>query len=327
MKQRRALIVGIDYYAHLDNLRGCEHDANSVADVLRRDELGNEKNFGCEVRIGKDASSAVTCRSLTQDVKDLFQYDGEAALFYFAGHGHIEDAGSYLLTSDSETGTDGLSLANVLTYAHKCKARNKIIVLDSCFSGAAGADALKPDLSMISQGMTLLTASTAEQYALEGEAGGLFTHLFVDALRGGAANLVGRITPGAVYAHIDQSLGDWEPRPVFKTNIKEFFSLRSVEPKLSSAQLHRLTEFFETSDAKFELDPTFEPEMKGRDEGMPPPLAENTERFALLQKFNRNGLVVPHGAEHMWNAAMESKSCKLTALGEHYHRLVAKELI
>jgi len=37
--------------------------------------------------------------------------------------------------------------------------------------------------------------------------GGVFTGLLVDALSGGAANLVGDVTPGSVYAHIDQSLG------------------------------------------------------------------------------------------------------------------------
>jgi len=36
------------------------------------------------------------------------------------------------------------------------------------------------------------------------------------------------------------------------------------------------------------------------------------------------GLVVPVGAEHMYFAAMESKYCKLTALGYHYWHL-AKE--
>jgi hypothetical protein len=52
--------------------------------------------------------------------------------------------------------------------------------------------------------MTILTASTAEQYAMEVEGGGagVFKNLFIDALGGSAANLVGEITPGAVYAHI-----------------------------------------------------------------------------------------------------------------------------
>ena len=48
--------------------------------------------------------------------------------------------------------------------------------------------------------------------------------------------------------------------------------------------------------------------------------------FAILQKYNRVNLLMPIGAPHMWNAAMDSKTVKLTALGEHYRRLVAKGL-
>jgi hypothetical protein len=33
---------------------------------------------------------------------------------------------------------------------------------------------------------------------------------------------------------------------------------------------------------------------------------------------------VPVGAIHMYNAAMESRACKLTVLGEHYRRLVQR---
>jgi hypothetical protein len=78
---------------------------------------------------------------------------------------------------------------------------------------------------------------------------------------------------------------------------------------------------------EFQLDPTYEPELKGRDPGMPPPDPEHTAVFAVLQKYNRLGLLVPADAEHMWHAAMQSKSCRLTALGEHYRRLVADDRI
>jgi len=47
-------------------------------------------------------------------------------------------------------------------------------------------------------------------------------------------------------------------------------------------------------------------------------------KFAVLQRYNRLNLVVPVDAPHMWHAAMGSKSCRLTALGEHYRRLVEK---
>jgi hypothetical protein len=39
------------------------------------------------------------------------------------------------------------------------------------------------------------------------------------------------------------------------------------------------------------------------------------------------GLVVPVNAEHMYFAAMDSKACKLTALGHHYWRLVQDKRI
>ena len=151
--------------------------------------------------------------------------------------------------------------------------------------------------------------------------------MLVDALSGSAANLTGDITTGSIYAHIDQSLGAWEQRPVFKTNVKQFVSLRKSSPSISIEDLRKITTLFPTPGYSFPLDPTLEPEMKGRDEGMPNPVEENTRIFSVLQKYNRLNLLVPDGADHMWNAAMESKSCRLTALGEHYRRLVEKNRI
>jgi hypothetical protein len=139
-------------------------------------------------------------------------------------------------------------------------------------------------------------------------------------MNGAAANLVGDITPGSVYAHIDQSLGSWEQRPVFKTNVQSFVSLRKVQAPIALMDLHRMTELFPSRGYAFRLDPSFEPES---DIAHP----ENTEKFGVLQKYARVNLVVPVGAPHMYHAAMESKSCKLTVLGQHYHRLVENERI
>ncbi len=150
----------------------------------------------------------------------------------------------------------------------------------------------------------------------------------MDALRGGAANLVDHITPGSVYAHIDQSLGSWEQRPVFKTNVKSFVSLREVAPPIVLAELRRLTEFFPSPGHQFQLDPSYEPERDPPSpEGLAAPDPENTRKFAVLQRYNRVNLVVPVDAPHMYHAAIESKSCKLTVLGEHYRRLVERDRI
>ena len=257
----------------------------------------------------------------------MFKADADIALFYFAGHGHIEATGGYLLATDSRRGDEGVSLSEILIYANQSPAKNKIIILDSCHSGIAGSTPSAVPLASLSEGLTVLTASTKDQYATEENGRGVFTTLLVDALNGSAANLTGDITPGSVYAHIDQSLGSWEQRPVFKTNVQQFVSLRTVSPPMPTSDLQRITGFFPSPGFEFALDPTYEPEIKGRDPGMPPPDPENTRTFAILQKYNRLNLLVPVGVQHMWNAAMESKACRLTALGEHYRRLVEKNRI
>lgn len=318
-----ALVVGINYYEHGSSLWGCVNDAYNVKTMLERHGDGSV-NFDCKLLTASSSSESIKRGELKDNIEKLFKTEAQIALFYFAGHGHIESTGGYLLASDASRGDEGVSLSEILILANKSPATNKVIILDSCHSGIAGSAPSGEQLATLSEGLTVLTASTKDQYASEVDGSGVFTNLLVDALGGSAANLTGDITPGSIYAHIDQSLGAWEQRPVFKTNVKQFVSLRSVNPSIPLDELRRISELFLSPGFEFKLDPTFEPEMKGRDEGMPNPIPENTRTFALLQKFNRLNLLVPVGAPHMWHAAMESKACKLTVLGEHYRRLASK---
>ena len=322
---RKALVIGVDYYAQLSKLFGCVNDANEVKAVLEKHGDGSV-NFGVLLLTATDDSSGISRVQLKESVRELFADDSEIALFYFAGHGYIETTGGYLCGSDSQTGDDGLSLAEVLVLANKSTARNKVIVLDSCHSGIAGTPPGQ-HTAELTEGMTILTASTKDQYASENNGSGVFTTLFVDALDGAAGNLVGDVTPGSVYAHIDQSLGSWAQRPVFKTNVKSFVSLRKVQPPIPLAHLQQLTEFFPEPGFQFQLDPSFEPEVVGRPAGACPPDPINTAKFKTLQKYNRVNLLKPVDAPHMWHAAIGSKTCQLTVLGEHYRRLVEQGLL
>jgi hypothetical protein len=316
---RKALVVGVNHYVLIPGLFGCVNDAYAVKTVLERHSDGSV-NFAVKLLTATSPSDAVSRADLKDAVRDLFADDSEIALFYFAGHGHVESTGGYLCGSDCQKGDDGLPLAEVVTLANLSKARNKIIVLDSCHSGVTASNPIAPQSSELSEGLTILTASTAQQYATEENGSGVFTSLLVDALNGAAGNLVGDVSPGGVYAHIDQSLGPWDQRPVFKTNVKSFVSLRKVQPPITLAELQRIAEFFPAPGVVFPLDPAYEPEG-------PSPDPQKTAVFAILQKFNRVNLVVPVDAPHMYHAAMGSKSCKLTVLGEHYRRLVERKLI
>ncbi|HEX8644543.1 MAG TPA: caspase family protein [Allosphingosinicella sp.] len=324
---RKALIVGISYYTHLPLLSGCVNDAHAMKAMLERHADGSV-NFHVKLIVANSENDSINRGGLREAIRELFAGDGEVALLYFAGHGHIEATGGYICASDCESGDDGVSLGDIMIFANQSDARNKVMLLDSCHSGITGAHPLVGAASEIADGVAILTASTAEQGAFEEDGSGVFTGLVVDALGGAAANLVGDVTPGSIYAHVDQSLGWWGQRPVFKTNVKGFVSLRKTAPPIDLNDLRRITEFFPAAGHLFPLDPSYEPERSPvAPEGVPEPDPEKTTVFSILQKYNRLNLLIPEDAPHMWHAAMESKAVRLTALGEHYRRLVDKELI
>lgn len=326
---RKALIVGIDHYTSASRLYGCVNDARALGATLERHgDADSSINFAIKLLTATDIDTMISRAALKDHIEDLFATDCDIVLFYFAGHGHLETSGGYLWASDTRRGDDGLPLDTILRYANRSRARNKVIILDSCHSGIAATIYHSPQIAEIAEGVVILAASTANQYATETHGSGLFTNLVLDALNGSAANLLGEISPGSVYAHIDKSLGAWErQRPVFKANVSCFISLRNVQPSIRLSDLQKLIDLFPVPGYHFSLDPSFEPETTGRRCGMLQPDPRNTAKFAVLQRYNRVNLLVPVGAPHMWHAAMESKACKLTALGEHYRRLVEQKLL
>ena len=324
----KALIVGIDHYDMIGSLHGAVNDAYAVKTVLERHADGTLNFAQPRMLAGTGPDARVTRSELRAAVVELFRDDSEIALLYFAGHGYIDGTGGFLCASDCAEGHDGLALRDVMSYANDSPAKNKVIILDSCHGGIAGASAHVAQVAEIKEGVTILTASTAEQYSMESEGSGVFTGLLVDALNGAAANLVGQVTPGSVYAHIDQSLGPWAQRPVFKTNVKKFVSLRTTDAPVELSDLKKLTTLFKEPTKDLPLDPSYEPERSGNeDDSVPPPDPARTADFAVLQKLAKVNLVRPVDEQHMWHAAMNSKACELTVLGQHYWRLVHKELI
>ena len=323
---RKALVIGIDYYAAGGSLSGCVNDAHRVATMLENHSDGSP-NFDVMLITATSDRDQVPFRRLKDLVVELFKSEDDVALFYFAGHGHVDATGGYICGSDSRRGDEGLPLAEIMALAGQSKARNRIVILDSCHSGAAGNDPLRPATSEVTTGTTILTASRADEGAAEIGGAGVFTDLLIDALGGAAANLVGEVTPGSVYAHIDQSLGSWAQRPVFKTNVSGFVSLRKVRPPIDIEILRELPKLFPDHGYQLQLDPSFEPELPSA--GSPNPAAdpENTKTFAQLQKLNRVGLLIPDTQPHMYHAAINSDTVRLTALGEHYRRLALKKRI
>jgi len=328
---RKALIVGIDKYSNAP-LSGCENDATQVAGLLEKNGDGSP-NF--DIKLISSDRENVTSEVMQTALGELFSGEADTALFYFAGHGIIDPITNtgYIVSQDGKKGSWGISLTELLGMANGASPHIKstVIILDSCNSGYAGeiAGLNTSTTSTIGNGVTILTACHRDQTSAEKQGQGLFTSIFLDALAGGSADILGRITPASVYSHIDQTLGSWEQRPIYKANVQTFVTLREVTPKVSREILRQLPMYFTNPTDEFALDPSFEPD-RGEEADRFREISvveENVRKYRELQQCNRFGLVVPVNQPHMWHAAVFSASCKLTALGAHYHKLAKSNRI
>ncbi|MBR0599777.1 caspase family protein [Sinanaerobacter chloroacetimidivorans] len=312
---KKALIIGIDEYPTAP-LNGCINDANAVAELLRTNGDGSP-NFDVSLNL-----NVGTKAEFLELLDDLFSGNADATLLYFSGHG---SESGHLVTPDYRGRDLGVSMTDVLGYANRSKCNNKIIILDCCFSGKFGElQVTNSSESILGEGITIMTASSRDEVSMESNGQGLFTSLFLQGLRGSAADITGRITPAGIYAFIDQSLGAWQQRPVFKTNISHFLSIRDIEPRVPKSILRKLGQYFDSPSDEYKLDPSFEfTNNPAIEHEVIEPYAkdENVNIFKELQLYESVGLIEPVDEEHMYFAAMKSKSCKLTALGLHYWKL------
>ncbi|KAB3536337.1 caspase family protein [Alkaliphilus pronyensis] len=312
---KKALIIGIDEYPNAP-LAGCVNDASAVAELLKTNGDGGP-NFDVSLKLNIKSKA-----EFLDLLESLFNGDAEASFLYFSGHGSEQ---GHLVTPDYKGKDLGVLMSEVLGYANNSKCKNKIIILDCCYSGKFGeSPVIQSNESTLGEGVTIMTASSRDEVAMESGGQGLFTGLFLQGLRGSAADITGKITPAGIYAFIDQSLGAWQQRPIFKTNISHFISIRDIEPRVPKSILRKLGQYFSSPSDEYRLDPSFEftnsPEYE-HELLEPHAKQENVNIFKELQLFESVGLIEPVDEEHMYFAVMKSKSCKLTALGFHYWKL------
>ena len=312
-----ALLVGINNYPGSAKLDGCVNDATELSNILECNGDGS-KNF--HINLQHNVSSRASLRAM---VSKLFQSDLHTALFYFSGHGCVTERGGFIVTPDFTNYDEGISMDELLNIVNRSSIKDKIIIIDCCHAGAFGNPvAGGGNTCLIAEGVTIMTATRQTEQAIEVNGHGIFTYLLLEALKGGAADITGTITPGSVYAYIDRSMGFWQQRPQFKINITRFTTLKTVLPLIPIEEvLKRITVYFPSSEDAFALNPSFEPTNEDV------VIAENAVVFSHLQRMNRAGLVVPIDAEHMYYAAQKSKGCRLTALGKHYWTLVKQKRI
>lgn len=317
---KKALIIGINNYP-THPLKGAVNDAKSISNLLKVN--GNdETNFEIKLLLNVETKS-----ELLTEISTFFSLNADMGLLYFAGHGYVNELGGFVVTPDHKRYDEGIDMNHILNLANGSKIRNKVIILDCCKSGSFAIPAENGSVTEIKTGISILTSSREDEPSKEINGHGVFTNLLIGGLKGGAADVRGHISPGGLYAYIDQALGAHEQRPVFKTNVTEFVELRRINPQVPLRTLRKLTEYFNAPSDSLQLDPSFEDTNSNDVEHeVIEPFAnpENVLIFKDLQKLESVGLIIPVEEEHMYYAAMRSKRCKLTSLGHHYWRLVSE---
>ena len=312
---RRALCVGVDEYAG-GSLQGCVNDATCMRALLAKHADGRP-NFDCKLLVAPlgGRQDVVTRVSLKRAVEQLFKDQADVAFLHFSGHGTANNLDGYLVTQDAKQYDEGLSMSELLQLANTSRADEVVILLDCCQSGSFGSPpAIDNRRAVLREGLSILTASRGDQVSVEVAGGGLFTSLVSDALQGGAADILGDVTAPAIYAFVEAALGAWDQRPLFKAHVSKVVALRECEAAVDRSVLRKIPELFPLPAEDLPLDPAYEPTSSAAD-------PTKVLVFGLLQQLNRVHLVVPFNAPHMYEAAMNSKCCRLTASGRYYWRL------
>lgn len=307
---RRALIVGINDYPK-NPLKGCIKDAQRMQEVFGNHE-NHDKNFDCKMLLSNQG--LVTRAKLRANVEKVFNHGKGIALLYFSGHGITTNAGTYLVTQDTKPNDVGVSLMEIVAIANDSKADEVIIILDCCYAGGAGNYIdLNERKVILREGVSILAATSGDQYSYEINGYGVFTNIIYEAMRGGAADILGKINLSGLYYYADTLLSEWKQRPVFKSHVSHMISLRDCYPKISLEILRKIPDYFSGEKTGISLSINYLQNKR---------LVEIMDHLRL---YYTNGLLRPIGADTLEGAASQNRECQLTPMGKYYKDLALKK--
>lgn len=220
--------IGMSEYENKDfNLKYAQKDANDLNKLLQKNRTYKEvkskhilnKNFT------KTVFDSLTVFLQQASINDVI-------LFYYAGHGLLDEQFNYFLatynTDFNNPAEEGLPFDALENLFERLACRNKLMMIDACFSGEIDKTSLKADTSAfeniddiqfrsgqisaidgngdmgifelskrvftdlrVSKGTNILSSSSGIEYALEGDkwGNGLFTYALKRGLVNGEADL------------------------------------------------------------------------------------------------------------------------------------------
>lgn len=211
----RALLIGNSTYPadehNLQTLKGPVKDITVLNRALADPVTGLFADT--DVTLLPEVTSARAIRAMGRFFGDAARDD--VLLFYFSGHGKLDQVGRlHLCMQDTESTAllaTAVSSARISEFADASHARNVVIVLDCCFSGAFRGGELGD--AVAGPGRYVMTSCRGTQLANDAtveNSTSHFTQSLVDGLTGAAADHDGDgyVTFSELYAYVDRRLRD-----------------------------------------------------------------------------------------------------------------------
>ena len=330
---KRALLIGINKYDCVSDLTGCVADATAMRDMLNRNEDGTP-NYDCRLMVYGDSQSGgkITIARLRAALHELFDYTGDVFLF-FSGHGVLTGTGGYVVTCDAERDSWGIPMQEIVHLASDSRARNVVIIMDCCHSGAAAdlsftiTSSRNNPQALLRENMTVIAASRDTQSTSEANGHGIFTTAVLDALDGGAADLTGRVTATSIYTYVERRFGEWMQRTVYKAYVTEVAVIRQCTPLINRSDLRALVNYFPTPQYKYPLSPEYNSEDK-QARARKRVNHEKVNIGRLFKQYRDLGLLTATiKGEHFSLAARNSHTVELTKRGREYWHLVTNDRV
>ena len=140
------------------------------------------------------------------------------------------------------------------------------------------------------------------------------------ALKGGASDVRGMVSAAGIYGYVEQALGPWDQRPIYKSNASQLSPIRYCEPDISDETLRRLPQFFPKPGHQYFLDPSYE---VTRPEALP----EHVGIFKIFKRCQVARVLRPSIDDDLYFAAIHSHPVELTPLGQFYWQLAKENLL
>ncbi len=220
-----AILIGVNrYHESLGPLKYAVHDCRRVGEVLTQGEDGFPADHVLLITDDQPEDRRPTYANIHSWLASWLSQpkENDTVFVYFSGHGRDMAGKCYLAPGDATLQTmhvTGIPVAHVQDILARCKAKQKILVLDACHSGA-GKDVAAMSGSMLDQiaagkGIYTITSCDADELSHEWneKKQGVFSYYLAEALSGACPpDAQGRVTAESLYEWVYDRVRSWAAR-------------------------------------------------------------------------------------------------------------------